>query len=348
LRHWPNKLGILAAAVVLVAAAAAQADRIRTAKGIGYDGEISGLAPDGLNIKLSSGAEKAVPLADISKVTADKYPDLGRAEDAYAEASAGKGKTFADAEKLYRGLLTPGAPQWLRVLVNSRMFKVYADSGRAPEALDAFLELVKSQPRIAAGLKLPAPAEDAHEANKAMMKKVDDALRIAGDKPHASELRNFKAALLLREGGKAEDVEKTLEILIASKDERVRHGAMLKYVEFLVGAGRLDDAEAKLTAAAPELGEAYGAETAFWRGRILKERGKNMEAALEFIRVAIVYPAKDKARTAEALWWAGQAMEAAKAPRDEILKVYDEAAAKYPGAPGADKSRREKIRLGGK
>jgi tetratricopeptide (TPR) repeat protein len=346
LRHWPNKLGILAA-VVLVAAATAQADRIRTFKGIGYDGEIAGLAPDGLAIKLPSGVEKTVPLAEISKVTADKYPDLGKAEDAYAEASAGKGKTFADAERLYRGLLTPGAPQWLRVLVNSRMFKVYADSGRAPEALDAFLELAKSQPRIAAGLKLPAPAEDAHEANKVMLKKVDDALRLAGDKPHAAELRNFKTSLLLMEGGKPEDVDITLKALMESKDVKVRNGAVLKYVEFLLGAGRLDDAEAKLDAAAPDLGEAYGAETAFWRGRILKERGKNMEAALEFMRVAIMYPAKDKVRTAEALWWAGQAMEAAKAPRDEILKVYDEAAAKYAGAPGADKARREKIRLGG-
>ncbi len=347
MRHWPSKLGILAAAV-LVAAATAQADRVRTFKGIGYDGKITGLAGDGVAVTLTSGVSKTVPLVEVKEVSADAFPDLSKAEEAYQEGVAGKAARLADAEKLYRGMMTTGAPQWLRVLIQWRMFKVYADSGRAPEALTAFLDLAKGEPQLAAGLKLPPPPQEASEANKAMLKKVDDALRVAGGKPYAAELKNFKAALLMIEGGTPDQVLPLLESQLASKDDRIRHGAMLKQVELLFSAGQADEAEKKLDAAAPDLGETYAAEIAFWRGRIMKERGKNIEAALEFMRVAIMYPAKDKARTAEALWWAGQAMEAATAPRDEILKVYDEAAAKYPGTPGADKARREKIRSGGK
>jgi hypothetical protein len=64
------------------------------------------------------------------------------------------------------------------------------------------------------------------------------------------------------------------------------------------------------------------------------------------MRVAILYPTKDKAVTADALWRAGQQLEAAKAPKDEILKVYNEAVTKYAGTPGADRAKRELVRLG--
>ena len=349
MRTWLNKAiaAAMVAAVILGAAAtAARADRILTAKRIGIAGKITGLSAEGIIIEVD-GEKRTVPVPDVAKVKADAYPDLERAEDAYAQGQAGKPQGYAEAERLYRDMTAAGkaAPQWLRVLVQWRMYRVYADSARPTEALDAYLELARGGANLVAGLKLPAPREDAQEANKAMLKKVDDALRMAAGKPYAGELQNFKASLLTLVGN-PEDVMPMVEQLLASPDERTRQGAMLKQIELLVAAGKFDDAAAKLDANGPALAQNHPDDICFWRGRILKERGQNMDAALEFMRLPILYAARDKARAAEALWWAGQAMEAAEAPKDEVQKVYGEAVARYAGTPGAERAKRELVRLG--
>jgi hypothetical protein len=177
-----------------------------------------------------------------------------------------------------------------------------------------------------------------------MLKKVEDALRAAAGKPYATELQKFKASLQMLVG-KPEDVMATLDSLLASPDERTRQAAMLKQIELLVGAGKIDEAAAKLDANGQALVQEHPDDIAFWRGRILKERGQNMEAALEFMRLPILYPT-DRVLTAEALWWAGQAMEAARVPQDEVQKVYGEAVTRYGGTPGAERARRELVRLG--
>ena len=333
-----------AAAVVLLAATTAvRADRIVNSKGIGINGKITGLTAAGIVID-NEGDKKAIPLPEVTKISADAYPELAKAEDAYAQGQAGKTQSFAEAERLYQGMMKSGAPQWLRVIIQWRMYRFYADAGRVPDAMDAYLELSRAGPNLVTGLKLPTPREDAHGANEAMLKKVDGALQAAAGKPYAGELQSFKASLLMLVG-KPEEVMPMLEPLLASPDERVRKTAMLKQIELLVAAGKIDDAAARLDANGPALAREHPDHIAFWRGRILKERGLNMEAALEFMRLPILYP-KDKALTADALWWAGQAMEAAKAPKEEIQKVYGEAAARYGGTAGADKARRELIRLG--
>jgi tetratricopeptide (TPR) repeat protein len=349
LRHWLNKAiaASMAASIVLAAAATAvRADRILTTKRIGITGKITGFSAGGVIID-ADGNKQTIPVSEIAKVKADAYPDLERAEDAYAQGQAGKPQGFAEAERLYRDMTrTSSAPQWLRVLVQWRMYRVYADSGRPTEALDAYLELVRGGPGLVTGLKLPVPRDDAHEANKVMLKKVEDALRLGAGTPYAAELQSYRVHLLMLEG-KPEEVMPILEPMLASPDEKTRQTAMLKQIEVLVAAGKFDDAAAKLDANGPALAQEHPDDITFWRGRILKERGQNMEAALEFMRLPILYP-KDKARTADALWWAGQAMEAAKAPKDEVLKVYGEAVTRYAGTPGADRAKRELVRLGAK
>ncbi|MCX5685283.1 MAG: hypothetical protein NT049_16615, partial [Planctomycetota bacterium] len=290
------------------AATAVHADRILTAKRIGITGKITGLTPAGITID-ADGEKRTVPVSEIARIKCDAFPDLDKAEEAYAQGQAGKAQSYAEAERLYRDLLKPGSPQWLRVFIQWRMFRVYADSGRAPEALDAFLELARGGPDLVVGLKLPAPREDAQEANKAMLKKVEDALKAATGKPYAGELQSFKASLQTFVG-KPEDVLATLDTLLASPDERTRLNAMLKQIELLVAAGKFDEAAAKLDANGQALTQEHPDDILFWRGRILKERGQNMEAVLEL--------------------------------------VYGEAVAKYAGTPGSEKAKRELVRLGGK
>ena len=334
----------LAAAVVLAVASMSAGDKIRTLRGIGYDGDIVGVGGDGIIVSVGD-ARKTVPIADIAKVTADKFPDLAKAEDAYAAGIKGDAKGLKDAEKLYKGLMADAAPPWLRVLVQARMFKVYADSGRVAEAVDAYLEMARNGAGLVEGLKLPTPDPGDHEGAKAILKKIDSAIETAGNKPYASELKSFRAGLAIQEGAGG-DLTKALEAALASDDPRVRQPAQLKQLEVLVAAGKADAAAAKIEEYGKSLAAVYPADVAYWTGRVLHEQKKHVEAAVEFMRLPILYPAKDRQRTAEALWRAGQAMEAAKAPKVEVVRIYTEAVQRYAGTAGADSAKKELARLG--
>jgi hypothetical protein len=190
-----------AVVVILLWATWAQADRIRTQAGIGYDGKIVGMDAGGLVLEYAGG-ERTVPLGDIVSIRVDLYPDLEKAEEAYASGLGGGAKAaqeFAEAERLYRGLAQQELPQWLSVLVDSRMYKLYAESGRVQEALDTYLALAENQPTLVAGLKLPSPRPDDTAGNRKMLTKVEAAVKNAGDKPYAAELNQFRQQLVARD-----------------------------------------------------------------------------------------------------------------------------------------------------
>lgn len=343
---WPTKSAAGALAALAILAAAARADTIRTHKGIGYSGQIVGLDAEGIVVR-SGGVQRSVALADISRVEADKYPELARAEDIYAQGVAGKEGAFADAERIYRALVRDRPPAWLRLLVQARMYRLYVESGRVVDAVDAYLEMARSQPKLVVGLTLPAPAEGAHDANKAMLGKVEAALREAADKPYTGELRNFRIALKMLEGS-PEEVLPLLEPLLASPNEKTRQTAMLRRVELLLATNKTDEAARRFGEAAQALGDAAPAETAYWRARVAEARGEPLAAALDFMRLPILYADQDKNRTADALFRAGEALKAAGVPRDEIVKVFREAVTRYSGTTGAERARRELAQMGAK
>jgi tetratricopeptide (TPR) repeat protein len=343
LNSYANKtIGALVLATALVlAAGAARADSIRETGGIGHDGKITGMGAKGLIIRQSSGPVE-VPLSQIRTIVADGFPNLTRAETAYAK---GDPAGLAEAEKLYSAMLASSSPTWLRLLAQSRMYKVYLDSGRSSQALDAYLELAQGNAAMVAGLPLPEPVPGNSAANQAMLKKVNDALKTAAGKPYAADLKNLQLALVGMEG-KPEDILVVVEPLIKSADAKVRGPALLKKVEALVALKRSAEALGSLAEAEAVLGSEAAPDVAYWRGRILRDTGKNMEAAMEFMKVAILYPAQDKDRTAESLCNAGQALEAANGPKVEVRRLYQEAVDKYAGTAGAERAKRELARLG--
>jgi len=336
-----------AAAVLVVALGAplAQADYVRTRQGIGYEGKVLGIEAGELVLE-SAGAKRTIPLGEVARVEVDRYPALGKAEEAYAKGVAGgpeATQAFAEAEKIYEGLLDPRVAEWVRILVQSRLYKLYVVSGRAPKALDAYLEMARSDPALVVGLELPRPHEGDHAANQAMLKKVEAALAEAKDQPYARELERLRVALRILEG-KPEEALPLLEPFLASEDAPTRRWAVLKRLDLLLALGRVDEAQEGLKEAEGELGE-YPDQVAFYRGRLLYERGVYVDAALEFMKVPILYARKDRGRTAEAIWWAGRAMEAAKLPTEEVVKVYREAAQDYPGTAGSERAKEELARL---
>jgi len=338
-------LWVLVVTAALAAVAPARADHIRTQSGIGYDGKIVGMDAGGLVLEYAGG-KRTVPLADITSVRVDQYPDLEKAEAAYARGLAGGPKAaqdFAEAERLYEGLGRRGPPPWLRVLVDSRMFKVYARSGRTQEALDAYLALAENQPTLVAGLKLPSPRPDDTAGNRKMLAKVEAAVKNAGDKPYAGELKQFRLTLVLLEGKPDEGLSlpELLEPFLTSDNPKTRAWAMLKQLDLLLAAHKIDEAEQRLREAAGVLARDHPQEVAFYTGRVLAERGRHVQAALQFLRVPILYADKDRTRTAEALWRAGVAMKAAKLPAGEISRVLNEALENYPGTAGAERAKQE-------
>jgi len=355
LRHWQTNLvrtAMLASAVLALAWAASAGDRIRRKDGIGLNGQIEGVTESGLRIKIGS-IRQIIPFSEIASVSSDDYPKLKEAEALYeqavADGSDAKAEAMQKAAKLYDGLLTKTAPPWLRTVVQWRMYKVYAASGEVQKALDAYLAMAKQSPKLVADLTLPAPVPDQHEANRAMLKQVEKVLSSAGNAPYADVLRNFHVSLQLLEGDPKEVLESgVLDKPLASPDPEVRQSAMFRKMELLVLLGRDDEAAAWLEKIQTSEPNANPAEMAYWSGRVLEKQNKPIEAALAFMRLPILYPRMNPQRTADALWRAGKALEAAQAPKAEVAVVYQEAVSDYAGTQGAERARRELARLGAK
>jgi len=312
----------------VAAAVPARADRIRTRAGIGYEGKIVGMDADGLVLEYAGG-KRAIPLGEIGSIRVDQDPDLERAEEAYAKGLAGGPKAvqeFAEAERLYKGMIQRGVPPWMRALVDLRLYKLYADAGRVPEALDVFLALAENQPTLVANSKLPKPKPDDGAANREMLGKVEEALKRAGDKAYAGELKSFRVALMLLGGAP----EQTL----------------LSQLDSLFAADKIAEAERMLNQVRSTLAKDSPQEMAYYTARVLAARGQHVQAALQFMRVPILYADKDPKRTAEALWRAGVAMKTANLPDGEISKVFHEAVQNYPDTEGAKQAKQELARLG--
>lgn len=323
----------------LLAAAAAGADSVRTREGIGYSGKITGMDETGLVIE-SGGGKRSVPLGEISEIHVADQPGLERAEKAFA------GGAFDRAEREYAALLKAKIPPWMRTLVQLRLLKMYIQADRLAESLDAYLDLAQSQPKLVAGLVLPRPRRNVDAENQALLRRVEAALQQAQGRPYAAELGRLKITLVMEVGTPEQRVE-LIKQALQSDNPATRQWARLKTLELLMDLKRYDEAEAQLAEAEADLGESHPAQLAYYRGMILAARNKHVEAALEFMRLPILYPTKDRALTAEALCRAGEVMTAARLPVEEVRKVYEEAVRGYAGTPGADRARQALARLGG-
>jgi tetratricopeptide (TPR) repeat protein len=349
LRILRGQIPAVLAAVIVVAATASVSlavDRIRETSGIGHTGQIIGLKSKGIAFREQSGDTKEIPLANIGAISSDQFPNLAPAEAAYAKGIAGDAASLAKAEPFYKSTIeSSSAPQWLRLLSQSRMYAAFVGRGQVMEAVNSYLQLATADPGLVSGLKLPSPTPGAAD-NPQILQKVDAAIRSGGDKSYVAELKNLQLALVSL-SGKPEAVLEALESRIKSSDDRVRIPAMFERINVLFTLNRGSDAVTQydeVSAIADPV--EYGADLAYWKGRVARFKNQHLEAALEFMRVAIQYPNKNPTRTAESLFYAGQALEAAKATKPEIRKVYQEAVDKYPTTPGAEQARTALTKLG--
>jgi hypothetical protein len=343
---------VAAAATLALAAATAQAeDVIRDLSNIGYTGQITGVAPDGLIIHVTTGdSNKTIPLTSISRVKSDRAPTLEAPDATYIPLMKARAPAeMQKLEKAYKDIMVhEGTPPWLKLFCQWRLYPIYVEGKRTPEALDAFLDIAKSCPKEADTLKLPTPAAGAHDANKAMIKALEPFATAPGAQPYLAELKNLRVSLLLLEGSSnPNDILALLNVQAASKDEKVRLTARVKRVEVLVGMDKAAQAVTDIEEIykSPLADPALTPDVIYWHGRVLEAQKKGLEAALDYMRIAILYPAVNKERTAESLFRAGQLLSDAKAPKPEIRKVWEEAAT-YAGTGGAQQATRALMTLG--
>lgn len=347
MKPFSNNLrcALLAAAALLAAGPWARADNVRTKAGIGYSGTVTDLTGEGIVIDVS-GTKRSVPLSDVARIEVKDFPDLVKAEGLFASARDGEGDVparFAAAERLYRAMLRSKAPPWLKTLVQLRLCEVYGEAGRISMALDAYLSVARTQPKLVANVSLPGPREGDKD-NRAMLAQVEEALKAGAGKSYAESLETFRGPDVAGRQPRGGPPDHPADA--QSDDPAKRRWAALKELEILLATAKIDEAENLLAALDREWGGKSPGPMAFWNGRILEARKDHLPAAIEFMRVAILHATDDRLLAAEALWRAGQAMEAAKLPSAEVKAVYKEAVTSYQGTPGAERAKRELARLG--
>jgi len=189
LRHW-RLAALCELAVLCIAAPLAQADTIRTRVGIGYTGQVVGIDAQGLLIN-HAGAVRTIPRDDIVRVEVDQYPDVAKAETLFDRGVSGA----AEAERFYAGVLAADLPSWLRAFIEWRLFRLRLAVSRYPEALDAYLLLMQENPQFAAGVTWSPVSENDPDRQRAMLAKIDEALRKGPPDPIAGQLTKLRNVL---------------------------------------------------------------------------------------------------------------------------------------------------------
>jgi len=338
---------MLLAGIALIAASAAWADTIRAA-GVAWTGKITGLKGDNLEFRLKSGTTKSFPLNEVRLESVDEYPRLVQIEARFSAAEdLGHQKAIAkylEVAEDYKATLKQRVPTWVKLLAQIRLITCYGKAGRFKEAVQAFITFGRKRPLLASKLRLPKPNPQQPKENRQVMELIDAELKARPNTAIAGAMRRLRLDILLLQG-KPEEILVAVQALLKSRGEKTKHWATVKEIEILVQLKRIGEAREKLDRAGQELPKKYAGQLDYWNGRVLYGNGKYIEAALSLMRVPIFNASQDPSVTAEALFWAGQAMEKGRLPTVEITAVYQEAVKKYPGTVGAILSARALTRL---
>lgn len=299
-------------------------------------GQITAETPTAVKIKPENGAEREVPLEQITAITYSGQP----ASLPLAETRENNG-ALADALEQYRKAATEAAgkpliaeaAQFGAARIQLEIAKT--DPAKADEALaalDAFVKAHRSSrhlgPALEAIARLSLRKGDAARAEEA----VKGLLAI----PWAASRAGVLQAQVLSKKGDNDGAMKALDQLIESapKGSARADEARLARAEILAGAGKFPEAEQAarevIESTAPE-NEELQALAHNTLGDCLRQAGKTKDAIFAYLETDILYDA-DKEQHAKALFYIarlwrdlGQATRA-----DEVMGRLRE---KYPQSP---------------
>jgi TolA-binding protein len=160
----------LVLATVLSVAATAMADKLVTGSGQGITRDnvkVKDIQGDQLVFDAQGGNESRQPLSSVQKIEVTGEPDFNKAEDDFFKKD-GKGASDGYA-KVLRGSSKP----WMRLRSATRLVELAKETGRFDHAVAGYVELLRSNPELAAASKPSLPEDKASAQLTAAVSDID-------------------------------------------------------------------------------------------------------------------------------------------------------------------------------
>lgn len=306
----------------------------------------------------SSNREAHKPIGEVIRLELTGEAQFNAAEKAFAEARDNKDEAaakqkYADAVTGYASTLGSTNKPWLREFIAARMQVAGPRSGRFDAALAGWKAIAEKDP--AAAMKAKPSTEGIDPKSQYLANAAKDLQSAAAAAQGKPEVRRAYLDLLM-------DVQTAMgdtEGAIKTAEAKVQlSGSPAEMAELLLRQAENDVANKRFDAAAERLGRAelsalpdnnrgdatfLLAECRAAKLQPTAPADQWKDVAIDYMRVVAGYPASGSA--AAALLKVAQIHETLKDP-DTALKVYQQVAKDYAGAPAAQTAKQSIERLG--
>ena len=137
LASTPSALGPLFVSLVVLFCPLATADSIRLQNVTHKDVRVVGMREAQVFFRTPAGEERSVPLDAVLALELDKYPNLGKANEAFAK------EDFAAAAKLLSPIVDEAKDDYVRVLAGAQLVAALDRSGRFLDAARRYAKLLQ-------------------------------------------------------------------------------------------------------------------------------------------------------------------------------------------------------------
>jgi hypothetical protein len=299
-----NSSLLCAIAILALVAPGALADTVRTRTVAHRDVRVVGMRDGQLYFRTQAGLERSVPIDEVRGLELDKYPNLGKANEAFSK------EDFAGAARLLAPIVDdPRAEDYVKVLAGAQLVAALDRSGKFLDAARRYAGLLQiSTSELAKSVKpasLPAESAERNAAAErltAELRGVTDPLArnylqetiaaLKSDAPAeaAAPAPGQPAAGLLRTNQEV-DRDPIDDALAAGRHEQ----ALTLAEEGIKGGGPLG-------------------RLLYQRGRALAGLGREEDALLSFMRVVIHYTPRSGPHYGASLVEAGKLFARRKNP----------------------------------
>jgi tetratricopeptide (TPR) repeat protein len=295
-------------------------------------GEVIEYTGQGVQLRESGGRVRSFSPAQVVRVVPAKSPEHLRADESFDRGR------FEEAAGQYRIALRSERRTWVARMILARQAWCYRALGRAQEACETFLLLVRSDPTTPFFDCIPLAWIPSQPSPTLEREAVGWLTR--NDLPAAGLL----GASYLLSGSQRPRALARLNQLTASQDGRIAWLAQTQLWRSAYTAADVNQLDT-WSRAVEEMPEPLRAGPYYVLGTAYGLRRKHEQAALALLRIPILYP-RHRRLAARCLYEAGRALEEL-GRRQEAARLYAELVAEYPQSRddvGAAQSRLDAMR----
>lgn len=338
----------LALATVLALAPTAMADKLVVGSGQGTidrnNVKVKDIQGDQLVYDSSSGNESRTALSGVVKIEITGETDFNKAEADFAD------KKLKEAADAYAKVLRGASKPWMRLRSATRLVEIARETGRFDHAAGGYVELLKSNPELAATSKPTLPDDKSSSELTAAVSEIDKALndpKLASERKMALlnfklEIQNFRgdekaAADVMEQMVKINPNDPNLQVTVAMN--------ALKSKEYAKAQKAIEDNRANITDPDAQANALYIlAECAYQQALAAKKTEKTVwqDIAISYMRVVSHF--SQSPRAPEALARVASCYEQMK-DNKKAAEVYNQVVADYGKSPAAEAAKQALDRL---